>query len=160
MATVDPTKNVIEWARLNKEWLEKIKAPLLHRNILRPLLNRTLISMSAPTPDALLAAVSAVAVDAQRETIDWRGLPLYTSDKITDELEDWSACRSPSRARRRRAMGHPQRVRIIAVPSSRVISVKGPHRFYIMHPETLDRLLRSMQSYYAVDAKVILGSQV
>jgi hypothetical protein len=38
------------------------------------------------------------------------GLRIVTSDVVGDAYEDWSAVRSPSRARRRRAQGHPQQI--------------------------------------------------
>ena len=36
------------------------------------------------------------------------GVRVITSDAVGEPYEDWSAVRSPGRARRRRAKGHPQ----------------------------------------------------
>lgn len=38
------------------------------------------------------------------------GIRVITSDVVGDPYEDWSGVRSPGRARRRRAKGHPQRI--------------------------------------------------
>jgi len=38
------------------------------------------------------------------------GMPVVVSAQATVAYEDWSACRSPSRAKRRERLGHPQRV--------------------------------------------------
>lgn len=40
------------------------------------------------------------------------GLPVMTADLPKERVFDWSGCRSPARARRRYAQGHPQRVKI------------------------------------------------
>ena len=43
----------------------------------------------------------------------------------TKEVEDWSACRSPSRAKRRLKRGHPQRMKVVTVPRNEVWIVGG-----------------------------------
>lgn len=52
---------------------------------------------------------------------------------MTETVEDWSGVRSPSRAARRRRMGHPQRIVIRTVPRKDAISLDGGHTWY-MHP--------------------------
>lgn len=44
---------------------------------------------------------------------------------LVDHVEDWSEVRSPGRARRRRRQGHPQRIRIVAVPRREVLVIEG-----------------------------------
>lgn len=155
---IDPTNNFRAFARELEKWQETInrhrrdyQLPGMIAFRLRPMTPEAMATcawpgdQAAPAPDALEAAVSLYAGDhARLEPIPWRGRPLYTSELLTEELEDWSVCRSPSRARRRRAMGHPQRVRITRVPSSKVIHVKGPPAFYMVHPETFERIQRLM----------------
>lgn len=51
---------------------------------------------------------------------------------MVDQVEDWSRVRSPSRARRRRKQGHPQRVFMRQVPKREAI-VAGDTAY--MHPE-------------------------
>ena len=55
---------------------------------------------------------------------------IYCSD-ATQDL-DWSGARSPSRAKRRRRMGHRQRVKIVRVPWKH--AVKLPDGKLVMHP--------------------------
>ena len=40
------------------------------------------------------------------------GMQIKIADIPAEKVFDWSGCRSPSRARRRHAQGHPQRVKI------------------------------------------------
>lgn len=42
----------------------------------------------------------------------YMGFPVEVHDIPPEQVFDWSACRSPSRARRRYKQGHPQRVKI------------------------------------------------
>jgi hypothetical protein len=65
------------------------------------------------------------------------GYELVLSDLLTESYEDWSACRSPSRARRRERQGHPQRVRRGLRPVRLVLQVG-------------DRLLMHSETYYSL----------
>lgn len=49
------------------------------------------------------------------------GYRVIMSDALTKSVEDWSGCRSPSRAMRRRRQGHPQHVVTRQVPSREVL---------------------------------------
>lgn len=42
----------------------------------------------------------------------YAGFPVEVHDIPPEQVFDWSACRSPARARRRYRQGHPQRVKI------------------------------------------------
>lgn len=60
---------------------------------------------------------SPVAFDGtapQRRLTDFSlfGMQIKIADVPREKVFDWSDCRSPSRARRRHAQGHPQRVKI------------------------------------------------
>lgn len=62
---------------------------------------------------------------------------------MVESIEDWSRVRSPSRAERRRKMGHRQNVVVRLVPRKDAISIDGGVT-YMIHPETakeLDRLM-------------------
>lgn len=56
-------------------------------------------------------------------------------------VEDWSGCRSPARARRRRAQGHPQRARFKRVPDPNIYEIGGK---LVMHPATYRKLCDQM----------------
>lgn len=59
---------------------------------------------------------------------------------MVDHIEDWSRVRSPSRAARRRLLGHRQNVRTIAVPKKEAISADG--ETFFVHPEMARELRR------------------
>src|SRR5687767_6387259 len=65
---------------------------------------------------------------------------------VDGPFEDWSRVRSPSRARRRRAKGHPQRIRIYFTPKKEAMSLPGGK--IVMHPqrarELRDRIASDM----------------
>ena len=65
------------------------------------------------------------------------GYPIIESYAMTESVEDWSRCRSPSRAMRRRRQGHPQNVVYVERPKPDVLFFQG--KIYV-HPETLRRL--------------------
>lgn len=67
------------------------------------------------------------------------GLQVQTSLHMTREIVDWSGCRSPSRARRRMALGHPQRVVTRVVPRRDAVLVDD---VMIVHPETYEKIRR------------------
>lgn len=73
------------------------------------------------------------------------GLVLLPSPHLTlGPFEDWSACRSPSRARRRRAAGHRQRVRLYHIPNPKLLVDHAAGVAY-GHPETLRALEAALQ---------------
>lgn len=74
------------------------------------------------------------------------GHELVLSDLLTEPYEDWSACRSPSRARRRERQGHPQRVRHGVRPATKVLRVGDK---LLMHPETYHRLQEILAKHLA-----------
>lgn len=45
-------------------------------------------------------------------TQSYMGLPVETFEIPPEEVIDWSGCRSPARAKRRHAQGHPQRIKV------------------------------------------------
>ena len=55
--------------------------------------------------------------------------------KLVDMVEDWSRVRSPSRAERRRRLGHRQNITMVAVPNKTVYSLDHG-RTLIMHPDS------------------------
>ncbi len=65
------------------------------------------------------------------------GLQIVEDASLVDMIEDWSRVRSPGRARRRRRQGHPQNIRMVAVPWQQVIFF-GDKLF--MHPEIARQL--------------------
>lgn len=72
--------------------------------------------------------------------VDWKITESFstprviTNNMLVEDAEDWSRVRSPSRARRRMKQGHPQNVRIIQVPSRKVIHDRQRNVMYC-HPE-------------------------
>jgi len=70
------------------------------------------------------------------------GLKIVLSPHLTNFVEDWSDCRSRSRAERRRRQGHKQRVKLIA---------REPEAFRMgdtvfVDPETYARLMKEPES--------------
>lgn len=63
--------------------------------------------------------------------------PIVIDRSLTVMTEDWSQVRSPSRAARRRRMGHPQRIRFVQKPSNEVYQMGGK---LIMHPDVMARV--------------------
>lgn len=47
----------------------------------------------------------------------YRGVEIVADPNLTEYVEDWSDVRSPSRARRRRAQGHKQRIKLVPAPN-------------------------------------------
>lgn len=72
----------------------------------------------------------------------FNGMRVVTSLYLTKSVEDWSEVRSPSRARRRRKLGHRQRIRTIHVPDPNVYQMQGSLH---MHPETLRALQAAIE---------------
>ncbi|MCI5075666.1 hypothetical protein [Oricola sp.] len=63
------------------------------------------------------------------------------SAHLVDTIEDWSDCRSPSRAMRRRRQGHRQRVRFVQVPKPDGYRVGND---IFMHPATLQLMQETL----------------
>jgi hypothetical protein len=61
------------------------------------------------------------------------GVQIVESWKMVDRTEDWSRVRSPSRAERRRRLGHRQNIDIRETSKKEAITIDGG-RTYIMHP--------------------------
>jgi hypothetical protein len=58
-------------------------------------------------------------------------MQIVESFHCAGKTEDWSACRSPSRAKRRRRMGHKQRVKITFIPWKHALRMGDK---FVMHP--------------------------
>lgn len=77
------------------------------------------------------------------------GLRIIENDLLTiGPFEDWSQVRSPGRARRRRKLGHPQRITYFHKPDPE-LKVMGDT--IIGHPVTIAALLRSFGDQVAAD---------
>lgn len=70
------------------------------------------------------------------------GMQIFESIHLTKQHEDWSEVRSPSRAARRRAQGHPQRIRIVSVPDPNAYMIDGS---VYMHPVTAQEFRRQLE---------------
>lgn len=66
------------------------------------------------------------------------GLDIFENELLTITVEDWSNVRSPSRAKRRRKRGFPQRVKTEVRPDPKAYRIGS--RIY-MHPAML-RIMR------------------
>lgn len=62
---------------------------------------------------------------------------------VVGPFEDWSQVRSPSRARRRRRQGHPQRIRFYYKPNPNAFHDPSNGVLY-MHPATAAELRRKL----------------
>lgn len=69
----------------------------------------------------------------------FQGKPINASLLLTVPYEDWSAVRSPSRARRRMKRGHRQRIRYLQIPDPNVFVIAGTIHG---HPETIKSMLK------------------
>lgn len=69
-----------------------------------------------------------------------RGIEIVESLDATKVVEDWSDCRSPSRARRRLKLGHPQRVVKVTVPTIYFLAGR-----YFAHPVVMQKLRLASQ---------------
>jgi len=80
------------------------------------------------------------------------GLNVVETLAMVDHVEDWSGCRSPSRALRRRKQGHPQRVVVRAVPKKEAVQIGNT---LYMHPTLAAELRRQLSQ--DVDAFTFRG---
>lgn len=60
----------------------------------------------------LNAKLDAMTIERVSPTQFHQGIQIIEADIPKEKVYDWSGCRSPSRAKRRYAKGHPQRVKI------------------------------------------------
>ena len=73
----------------------------------------------------------------------YAGLQIITNAALTITVEDWSAVRSPGRARRRLKRGFPQRIVRRVVPDPKVYVIRG---VAVMHPALMAELDRCSRS--------------
>ena len=71
------------------------------------------------------------------------GVRVVAVPDMVDIVEDWSRVRSPARARRRRWLGHPQRVVARKAPMRCVLQIGGVLH---MHPAMLDKLMLAAEA--------------
>ncbi len=77
-------------------------------------------------------------------TLSYVGLQIIEAPAmVIGPFEDWSAVRSPGRARRRRRQGHPQRIRQYYKPDPKVLHDKV-HGVIYAHPATVDALRKAI----------------
>lgn len=68
----------------------------------------------------------------------YMGMKVVTNPLLTKTIEDWSNCRSPTRAKRRWKRGYPQRVHFTKIPDMTILAVGDT---YVMHPAAYQVLL-------------------
>lgn len=73
----------------------------------------------------------------------YMGMQIIVSEYLVDTIEDWSDCRSPSRAKRRRKRGFAQRVRTVQVPKKDAFIMDSK---IMMHPEIYKEFKRKMDN--------------
>lgn len=82
------------------------------------------------------------------------GLELRTNELLTiGPFEDWSGCRSPSRAKRRQRQGHRQRVRYFYKPDPKVYQIQnlgGTMGVLVCHPATAQALIEAIPKWETV----------
>ena len=64
------------------------------------------------------------------------GVRFIESIHMIERIEDWSACRSVARAKRRRAAGHKTRMVVREVPRKEAFTYDNG-RTFVVHPETM-----------------------
>lgn len=69
------------------------------------------------------------------------GMPIIETLAMVDRVEDWSGVRSPGRARRRRLLGYPQKIKVFDKPKTEAVQMGG--RLY-MHPMFAAELRRQL----------------
>ena len=69
------------------------------------------------------------------------GLDIIESHLMAETVEDWSEVRSPARAKRRRRLGHPQRIRLRLVPLKEAVQIGNT---LVMHPAMAAELRRAV----------------
>lgn len=79
-----------------------------------------------------------------RDNISMMGTKIVQHSLATKLVEDWSACRSPGRAKRRHRLGHPQHMVVRRVPASFVL-----HGVMYLHPEIYSRLIERVAKQHS-----------
>lgn len=83
------------------------------------------------------------------------GAPRMLNTRVIEDagmvLHDWSACRSPARARRRLKLGHPQHVIITPRPGGLML----PDGTVVMHPAEAAKLRERLAAAGAREVKRI-----
>jgi len=74
------------------------------------------------------------------------GVRIIEDWSMVDWHEDWSGARSIGRARRRRRMGHRQRIRRYSTPKKEALHMKRENAI-VMHPEMARALKQQVSSY-------------
>lgn len=73
---------------------------------------------------------------------DFSGMAIVADASMVDYVDDWSLCRSPSRAKRRHARGHRTRYRRIAVAKKIVLRYGTT---LVAHPDVIREMHRLSQ---------------
>jgi hypothetical protein len=73
----------------------------------------------------------------------YAGMRLLADKTMVNVVEDWSKVRSPSRAARRRKMGHRQRITYREVPKPEFYVIEN--HTIVAHPLRLEELLRQVK---------------
>jgi len=73
----------------------------------------------------------------------YMGMKIIVSEYLVDTIEDWSDCRSPSRAKRRLKRGFPQRLKTRSVPKKDAFIFD--HKA-MMHPELYEEFKRKLNN--------------
>jgi hypothetical protein len=71
---------------------------------------------------------------------------IVESKLAIEKVEDWSRVRSPSRARRRLAMGHRQNIVTVEKPAAYEINFEGRHQI-VIHPILMAQLNRRLAEH-------------
>jgi hypothetical protein len=77
------------------------------------------------------------------------GKKVIVDHRLVDITEDWTRVRSPGRARRRRRIGHRQRVVVTGVPKREVFETR---EFFTMHPAVFSELVATLKQKGFIDA--------
>lgn len=83
------------------------------------------------------------------------GYKIIINDQLTHTVEDWSDVRSPSRARRRRKRGFPQRIRFRQVPDQKIVRMGD---MLVMHSVIYEELMRRAGGYVAMIREPLTGT--
>lgn len=85
------------------------------------------------------------------------GCQIIENESLVNHVQDWSGCRSYSRARRRLKMGHRQNVKIVAVPKEPFF-LKSQNTFFV-HPIVADQIRRQIAAQQAkyMDDAILCG---
>ena len=83
-----------------------------------------------------------ISPDTKKKMLDtYMGMQIIISEYLVDTIEDWSDCRSPSRAKRRLKRGFPQRLKTKSIPKKDAFVFD--HKV-MMHPELYEEFKRKL----------------